>query len=470
MVFSSATFIFMFLPIVIFLYYLVPNRFKNILLLIASLYFYAFGEKVLVIMIVLSTIVNYYLGILIEDGKEKLGMRLSLAFNLLTLGFFKYFNFTFDNFNALLIECNIQSEALSNLPKIALPIGISFYTFECLSYTIDVYRKDVKANRNYIEFATFVTLFPQLVAGPIVRYIDVQQQLAHKSVFNLTNFTVGLERFIVGLAKKMIIANTFASVADQVFNRELSELSTFTVWVGIISYSIQIYYDFSAYSDMAIGLGKMFGFEFLENFNYPYIAKSIQDFWRRWHISLSTWFRDYVYIPLGGNRLGNRRTYFNLFLVFFVTGLWHGASWNFIVWGVFHGMFLIIERLGFDKILTKCWTPIQHCYTLFVVLIGWIFFRAENLTYAMGFIQKMFSINYNEPVTSYISLLYVSNEWYIMFIFALLFATPIYQTIYTKLSQSYFIYIKPLVFITLLLVCLSYIAADSYNPFIYFKF
>lgn len=460
----------MFLPIVVLLYYLVPNKYKNILLLVSSLYFYAFGERELVLMIIASTVVNYFLGIYIEEKNKKIGLRLSIAFNLLTLGFFKYFNFTFDNFNALLVSLDIHSESLQNLPKIALPIGISFYTFECLSYTIDVYRGHVKANKNYIEFATFVTLFPQLVAGPIVRYIDVKHQLSNKSKFDLNNFTIGLERFIIGLTKKMLIANNFASIADSVFNYNVNEISTYAAWLGIIAYSIQIYFDFSAYSDMAIGLGKMFGFEFLENFNYPYISKSIKEFWRRWHISLSSWFRDYLYIPLGGNKQGKFKTYFNLFIVFLVTGLWHGANWTFLIWGLFHGVFLIIERSGFDKILIKIPKVLQHLYALFIVLIGWVFFRAENLDHAIGFLQKMFVFQENITLNTYLNFIFVNTEFYFLLTAAIVFSMPVYQLVEKTLNRPNLSIVRAGVFATLFFACIIFVAADSYNPFIYFKF
>lgn len=470
MVFSSAEFLFKFLPIAFLLYFALPNKFKNLILSVSSIYFYAFGEKYLVLLMLASAVVDYTAGILIEKGKRKLGLRLSLAFNLLSLGFFKYFNFTFDNFNSILELFNIQSEFLKNLPIIALPIGISFYTFQTLSYTIDVYRGEVKANRNFVDFLAYVTMFPQLVAGPIVRYIDIQKQLNDKQI-SVHNFVLGSERFIIGLAKKMLIANTFASIADSVFTYNVGEISTFYAWVGIISYSIQIYFDFSGYSDMAIGLGRMMGFNFLENFNYPYIAKSIQDFWRRWHISLSTWFRDYLYIPLGGNKKGKYRTYFNLFIVFFITGLWHGASWNFIVWGLFHGLFLIIERVGFNKILTKLWSPLQHVYTLLIVIVGWVFFRSPDLKYANEYIKKLFIISDgNENVGQYITFFTIENDTYFYLFLAILFSLPVYKYFDSLLNKNYLKYARPLAFIVLFFLSLLFVAADSYNPFIYFKF
>jgi len=460
----------MFLPLVLLLFYIVPSKYRNLVIAVASLYFYAFGEKFLVILIFLSTVINYYCGILISKNQRKKGIIISILFNLLTLGFFKYFNFTFDNFNLLLNFFDVKIEFIRNLPVIALPIGISFYTFQTMSYVIDVYRGEVKANKNFINFLTYVTMFPQLVAGPIVRYIDIEKQLNNRTV-TLNNFVIGLERFIVGLAKKMLIANCFASVADNIFKYDVSELSTPVVWIGIVSYTFQIYFDFSGYSDMAIGLGKMFGFDFLENFNYPYISKSIKDFWRRWHISLSTWFRDYLYIPLGGNKLGVFNTYRNLFIVFLITGLWHGASWNFVVWGLFHGTFLIIEKLGFDTILNKLWKPFQHVYTLLVVLIGWVFFRSKDLSYATSYIKKMFVYDAgNESISSVINYFYMNNEYYFTLIFAVLFSMPVFLKINNILEKRRFIYIRPIVYFGLFFLTLIYVAASSYNPFIYFKF
>ncbi len=470
MVFSSPTFLLIFLPLVLLLFYAVPSKYKNIVLSVASIYFYAFGEKYLVLLILLSTIINYYCAILIENGRRKLGLNISLIYNLSTLVFFKYFNFALENYNSILKSFDLAPTSFDFLPEIVLPIGISFYTFECLSYVVDVYRGEVKANKSLLEFLTFVTLFPHLVAGPVIRYIDLQKQIQTKDL-SINQFSMGMERFILGLCKKMIIANTFAVIADKVFSYDVNSLSTSMVWLGILSYTIQIYFDFSGYSDMAIGLGKMFGFNFLENFNYPYISKSIKDFWRRWHISLSTWFRDYIYIPLGGNKKGNIRTYLNLFIVFFVTGLWHGASWNYIFWGLFHGSFLILERFGFDKILKKIWIPFQHIYTIFIVIIGWVFFRANTMQYAFEYINRMFSYSKgNETVTTMIQYFYINNEFYFTLFLAALFSMPFYLKIDNFIKQRKFIYFRPLLFIILLFIAITYVAASSYNPFIYFKF
>jgi len=470
MVFSSAYFLLLFLPLVLLVYYLVPKKHRNLVILVASLYFYAYGEKFLVLVMILSTIVDYKCGILIEEGKRKLGLRLSIATNLITLGIFKYFNFAVDNVQSLINSLGFNGNGLNDIVEIALPLGISFYVFQTMSYTIDVYRGNVKANRNFLEFATYVTMFPQLVAGPIVRYIDVQKELTNRTV-DLQGFSKGLERFTIGLAKKMIIANTFASLADCIFNETGGEFSTVNAWIGIIAYAFQIYYDFSGYSDMAIGLGKMFGFNFLENFNYPYISKSIQEFWRRWHISLSTWFRDYLYIPLGGNRKGNRRTYINLFIVFFITGLWHGASWNFVIWGLFHGVFIVIERLGFDMILKKLWQPIQHLYALLVVLIGWVLFRAEDMSSAISYLKTMFIYTEgNATVNDFIAYFNYNSELVFVTILAIIFSIPTYPYLEKKLTNPRFLVFRYTGIIAILLICIIYIAAGSYNPFIYFRF
>lgn len=470
MVFSSPTFLLMFLPIVLLLYFVLPTKYRNILLSIASIYFYAFGEKYLVLLILLSAVVNYFSAQLIDKNQRKKGLILAILYNFLTLGFFKYFNFTFDNFTILLNYFNVESNFISNLPRVALPIGISFYTFHTMSYVVDVYRGDVKASKNFLNFLTFVVLFPQQVAGPIVRYIDIEKQLRSRTV-DLNKFTLGFERFIIGLSKKMLIANTFAVIVDKIFGNNPLDLSTQLAWIGIISYSFQIYFDFSGYSDMAIGLGKMFGFDFLENFNYPYISKSIKEFWRRWHISLSSWFKDYLYIPLGGSKKGTLITYRNLFIVFFVTGLWHGASWNFVIWGLFHGAFLIIERIGLEKLLVKLWKPFQHLYTLLVVMIGWVFFRSEDLKYSLLYLKRMFSYNTgNVEITSLLNYFHINNEFYFTLVLAIIFSTPVFIYINKILNKGIGVYIRPIFYFSLLFLSIIYIAASTYNPFIYYKF
>jgi len=478
MLFSSPIFLFLFLPIVLLLYYLVPKNIKNAILLTASIFFYSWGEQLIVAVMLTSTVVDYYCGLYIEKGNRKTGLFISLVANLSFLVFFKYFNFAFTNFSALLHFFGINNQLAENLPHIALPLGISFYTFQTMSYTIDVYKGNVKANRNFIDFATYVTMFPQLVAGPIVRYIDINKQLKNKNI-SWQNFSNGIERFVIGLAKKMIIANSCAYVADNILDSNIADLSTSMSWMAIIAYTFQIYFDFSGYSDMAIGLGKMFGFDFPENFNYPYISRSVKEFWRRWHISMSTWFRDYVYIPLGGSRVKLPRIYINLLITFFITGLWHGASWNFVTWGFFHGFFIVIERIGFDKILQKIWRPLQHLYTIIVFVIAWVFFRIENFDQSVLLIKKMFSFSQgNLLLNEYLCFHIVNRELLIIGTLATIFSLPVYHNAKTFVMSCHFCkrngtVLKTLWFLFILLLfalSLSYTVSDTYNPFIYFRF
>jgi len=470
MIFSSSTFLFLFLPIVLILYFSLDKKYKNIVLLLSSIYFYSFGEKFLVLVMIASTIIDYKCGHLIESNRRNLGLRLSLVTNIATLGFFKYFNFGIDNLHAIFKQLNLNDSFFDVFPSIALPMGISFYVFQTMSYTIDVYNGNVKANRNFINFATYVTFFPQLVAGPIVRYKDISESLSVRHT-TLEAFSKGLERFILGLSKKVLIANNCAFLADSVFNSNISQISTQNAWLGILAYSLQIYFDFSGYSDMAIGLAKMFGFKIPENFNYPYISTSIREFWRRWHISLSSWFRDYLYIPLGGNKKGLKRTYLNLIIVFFITGLWHGAAWNFIFWGLFHGFFILLERGFLNKVFNKMWKPFSHLYTLLVVLVGWVFFRCNNLSDSFTFIQKLFSLSEgNITVNQYIAFFNYNYEVYSAIIIGVLFSFPIYSFIERKLKARYYLFFRYSFLVFLLLISISYIAAGSYNPFIYFRF
>ena len=389
MLFSSITFLFIFLPLTLLLYYLVPFRMKNYVMLAASLIFYAWGEPVYIILMILSIILNYFCGQDIYEKRDNArAMKMSLIFgvvmNLLILGFFKYYGLLMDTINAIL-PIDIPYRVL------ALPIGISFYTFQAMSYLIDVYRKEVKPQENVLYFALYISMFPQLIAGPIVRYIDIEEQLKERSI-NSTKFGEGAMYFIRGLAKKVVLANTFGSVYEQVAAMQMGSFSTLTAWVGAIAYAFQIYFDFGGYSDMAIGLGKMFGFEFLPNFNYPYIAKSITDFWRRWHISLSTWFREYVYIPLGGNRCTPSRHILNLLIVWMLTGLWHGAQWNFMFWGLYYGVIFILEKYLWGSKIEKLPAAVQHIYAFVLVLFGWVFFFSPTLGYAGQYLKVMFGI------------------------------------------------------------------------------
>jgi alginate O-acetyltransferase complex protein AlgI len=372
LVFSSPIFLFAFLPIVLLVYYLTPKVFKNISLLIASLLFYAWGEVFYIAVMIMSIISNYFIGILISNSQQqdkptctpKFYLAIGIVINVGLLISFKYANFITDNFNIILEEFHISA---IDLQVIHLPLGISFFTSQAISYIVDVYKKEFKAQSNIYNLALYISLFPQLIAGPIVRYHDVAKQITGRE-HSLELFANGAARFIIGLSKKMLIANPLGEVADNIFILSGNDLTMPLAWIGVVAYSLQIYFDFSGYSDMAIGLGRMFGFKFLENFNYPYISKSLREFWRRWHISLSTWFRDYIYIPLGGNRVSTVRVYMNLFIVFLLTGVWHGASWNFVAWGLFHGIFLAAEHAGFSKILSKIWRALQHLYLIFIVL------------------------------------------------------------------------------------------------------
>ncbi|MBR9845053.1 MAG: MBOAT family protein [Algicola sp.] len=470
MLFSSPVFLFLFLPVTLLLYYIIPKKFKNAFLLLMSIAFYSWGESELVFLILLSAIVDFSSALIIEAGKKKIGLSLSLIFNLGILLYFKYADFAFSNLSNVLHHFNISIEDASRFSDIILPLGISFYTFQTMSYTIDVYRGHVKADRNFINFATYVTLFPQLIAGPIVRYKEIEIELKNRKT-TLPLFTKGVERFIIGLAKKMIIANNCAYLADGIFNMPNSEMSWALAWFGILAYSFQIYFDFSGYSDMAIGLGKMLGFNFPENFNFPYISKSIREFWRRWHMTLSFWFRDYLYISLGGNRLSKTRTYFNLFLVFFLTGLWHGANWTFIIWGLIHGSFIILERTGFSKILDKLPKFVSHLYLLLVIAFSWVFFRSETVNDALLYLKSMFAFDVKTNID--FLLFYLSNEMLIVLVLAILLSTPIHKKLIAipfKNNPKLHVAFKYSCLTFLFLICCIYISIDSYNPFIYFRF
>ncbi|MFH1999727.1 MAG: MBOAT family O-acyltransferase, partial [Planctomycetota bacterium] len=509
--FSSILFLFLYLPIVLFIYHLLffPvsrgwqvsfwRRACNLFLLSVSLLFYFWGENFLLWIVITSTLIDYFCGLLIaggfsrkplirlrrkikRTGVQKAGLIFSICSNLAFLGFFKYFNFGIDNFNSLMGSLNLTALQWNDAAQITLPLGISFYTFQSMSYTIDVYRGKVRATRNLIDFSCYVTMFPQLVAGPIVRYKDVARQLVHR-VITTEKFASGISRFVVGLGKKVIIANTVALPADQIFALPAQDISAPLAWIGLLCYTLQIYFDFSGYSDMAIGLGRMFGFEFLENFNYPYIARSIQEFWRRWHISLSSWFRDYLYIPLGGNQCSTFRTYFNLVTVFFLCGLWHGASWAFAVWGLYHGMFLVIERMGFSSVLKRTWSPARHLYTLLVAMVGWVFFRADTLTYAIDFLTAMSGLGPADPRIYPVGA-YCSLHVALALVLGVIGSAPILPAINRWVAAARAESTNPLpsvlyggyqilsltgLCLIMLMVAMS-LALGAYNPFIYFRF
>ena len=475
MLFSSVTFLFAFLPIVLLAYFLTPSKYRNVTILLFSLLFYAWGEPRYILLMLLSIFINYIAGIAVgrvNDKRRKLTFLIvAVAVNLGILGYYKYYNFFVENFNAVL-----DRTALPILDVI-LPIGISFYTFQALSYVVDVYRGEILVQKSFLKLALYVTCFPQLIAGPIIKYRDVEQQLDKRHT-NLTDMSEGIAQFCRGLAKKVLISNTMAGVADKVFNLGGTELTTGVAWVGIICYTLQIYYDFSGYSDMAIGLGRMFGFKFARNFDYPYISTSVQEFWRRWHISLSTWFREYVYIPLGGNRKGRVRTYLNLLIVFFLTGFWHGASWNFVVWGMFHGTFLILERIWLGKYLKqskKGFRILSHMYTMLVVMVGWVFFRADSLSHALHYIRVMFSPERVMAWPDFSAGYYLTNHVLLILVVSVLLC-GILQQIYPALdtvnrtNNRSVSRMEALLSIILLTLSMITLISGSYNPFIYFRF
>ncbi|MEO2076867.1 MAG: MBOAT family O-acyltransferase [Bacillus sp. (in: firmicutes)] len=473
MVFSNLVFLFIFLPLVLVSYFLIRKELRNYLLLAFSLVFYAWGEPKYVVIMIFSIVLNYVFGYLVhlfrdQKSLNKIILSLAVAANLLVLGYYKYINFLIDNINKL-FSTNIHMD------PVVLPIGISFFTFQAMSYVIDVYREPKEVQKNPFDLALYVALFPQLIAGPIVRYNEVAAQIKKRFV-NIEKFSEGIKIFIIGLSKKVLIANQVGFVADAIFNKPTSEMSVLLAWIGIIAYSLQIYFDFSGYSDMAIGLGKMFGFDFSKNFNYPYISKSIGEFWRRWHISLSTWFRDYVYIPLGGNRVSKWKSYRNLFIVWGLTGLWHGASWTFIAWGLYYGIIIAMERAFLNKILDRLWSPIRHVYVILIFLIGWVFFRADNFSYSFDFIKTMFGGG-NHPLVDKLSMYYL-YDYGLVFAIAILVSTPVIPYLYRKINQltvnAYMQNSKELavsgIFLFLLIINIVHMVNSTFNPFIYFRF
>ncbi len=482
MLFSSPLFLYLFLPITLLGYYLMIPKLKNYWLLAASLVFFAWGGVTFTFILIGSILLNYIFGLWIQkqktSGKGKLPLILGVSTNIAILAVFKYTNFLVQNLNQLLDWIHIP---LIPQTHIILPIGISFYTFHSLSYLVDIYRNKAVAQRNFFDLSLYITMFSQLIAGPIIRYSDVDQQLRGRT-HTLEKFSYGIERFLIGLGKKVLLANTFAKIADQIFATNPMDLGAPLAWLGIICYTLQIYCDFAGYSDMAIGLGRMFGFEFMENFNFPYIAKSVKEFWRRWHISLSSFFRDYVYIPLGGNKVSISRTYINLLIVFFLTGFWHGSSWSFVVWGLFHGFFMVIERLWLGKILDKTWKPIANLYTLLVVMFAWVLFRADSLGYAVDYWKAMFDFKTtSEQMILFRS--YLDIEFYLTFGIAVLGSFGAYQFVSrfinkiihsTKWSAQTFAYgfhfVSVIFYILILYLSTMYLISGTYNPFIYYRF
>ncbi len=471
MIFSSSVFLFLFLPMVLLGYFLIRVEYRNIFLLIVSLAFYGWGEPRFIFVMCLSIGINYIAGLIIHYGKMNCGkvcnriiLICAVMVNLIILFYFKYLDFFIESINTV-------TGSAFPLKNIVLPIGISFFTFQGMSYILDLYMDKVEVQKKLINIALYIALFPQLIAGPIVRYKDINEQINFREC-KLDKFVIGIRRFVVGLGKKVVIANNLGLIADQIFANNPLENSMAIAWLGIICYTIQIYFDFSGYSDMAIGLGKMFGFDFLENFNYPYISTSITEFWRRWHISLSSWFRDYVYIPLGGNRRGNM--YFNLLVVFLVTGLWHGAAWNFVIWGLWHGMFLIIEKMTKQKnIHFKMPKSIKWLFTMIIVMIGWILFRAPSLKFAVEYVGVMFgALGVKQSI---VNLGWYLSPFIIIVLGIALIGAMNFKRIFNGMNEQLEgTYLKEglinIYIIVLFLICIVCVMTSTYNPFIYFRF
>jgi alginate O-acetyltransferase complex protein AlgI len=483
--FTEPTFLFLFLPVLLALYFATLSRehaaYGNILLLIASVIFYAKGGGSFTWLMLASIAFNYTMAIAVARQRESAQAKTILAFavatNLVVLGVFKYANFFGENVNALLGGAGIAPIAI---PHVLLPIGISFFTFHAISYVVDVYRRDATAQKSPVHAALYLLLFPQLIAGPIIRYRDIADQLARRTV-RLDDFAWGVRRFVIGLGKKVLIANVVAGPADRIFGMPTAQLSAPLAWLGVVCYTLQIYFDFSGYSDMAIGLGRMFGFRFPENFRWPYIAATVQEFWRRWHISLSTWFRDYLYLPLGGNRVAPSRMYRNLVIVFFLCGLWHGASWNFVVWGLFHGTFLVLERVGLADAVKRRRAPLQHAYALLVVMVGWVFFRADTLTGALAFLGAMAGLSPALP-TPYPVAWYLTPELWLALLAGTIGSMPVIPALAGRIERERIADSRPRLALSLadalgtaalaalLVASVMQMAARTYNPFIYFRF
>lgn len=483
MVFSSITFLFFFLPGVLLLYWLAGKKGRNLLLLFASLLFYAWGEGIYLLLMLASISINYICGRAIHAYQSKPSGRyflvLGIILNLGLLGYFKYAQFLTENINYLL---GILEIPLIDLNPIRLPIGISFFTFQALSYIIDVYRQKNEPQKNFINLGLYISLFPQLIAGPIVRYHDIARQLADRRV-TTENFAVGIQRFFFGLSKKVLLANPMAVIVDQIFALPGTELTAPVAWLGVFCFTLQLYYDFSGYSDMAIGLGRMFGFHFLENFNYPYISRSFEEFWRRWHISLGSWIRDYVYFPLGGSRLGEVRTQINLFIIFFLCGLWHGASWNYAIWGVYNAFFILIERTRISDFRRKLWFPLQVLLFMLLFMFGMVIFLNPTLSAAKYYFLIMFGIG-GEPTSTHPASIYLNSKVFFEMSIGVILAMPVYpalgnlrQKIFDKIPEpkQYIFDLSVHVSQLSIIVGLAYftcisLASGVYNPFIYFRF
>jgi len=476
MLFSEPSFVFFFLPAVLLAYFLVGSRARDYVLLAFSLGFYAWGERVYVLVLCVSILLNWACGLAAgrSAGASRAPVVAAVVGNLLLLVGFKYTNFLVENFNVFLGGWGLRP---LRVPRVHLPIGISFFAFQGMSYVIDVHRRACPPQRSLIKLAMYKSFFPQLIAGPIVRYVDVAPQIESRTV-TLDGFTEGIRRFTLGLGKKMIIANVVARPTDLIFALPASQLSGGLAWIGIVGYALQIYFDFSAYSDMAIGLGRMFGFRFLENFDYPYVATSMTEFWRRWHISLSSWFRDYLYIPLGGNRVSSGRRMLNLLVVFLLCGLWHGASWSFVVWGLFHGVFLILERVRALQVLRAPWRIVRHAYVLLVVLVSWVFFRADDLSTALGFLRALAGGAHPTQVVPGVRM-FVDAQVVGAALLGAVGSAPVFPALrrwFERVSDGGSRAAGPLEAARLagvlgvFIYAVSLMAAGSYSPFIYFRF
>ena len=481
MVFSSLVFIFLFLVGILTVYYIVPKCLKNTVILLGSLLFYAWGEPSYIIVMIISTLIDYLAGLMIwKFGGNKhirrICLILSLVMNLSLLAIFKYSGFFAENLNAIAGEKLIDIDkvfflGIKDLPVNTLPIGISFFTFQSMSYTIDMYRGEIEVQKNPISFAAFVTLFPQLVAGPIVRYSDISAELVHRTI-NFDKIYEGVVRFITGMGKKVLIANSVGAVWDTVLAdvRAGTPVSAAAAWLGMIAYTLQIYFDFSGYSDMAIGLGKMMGFNFPENFNYPYLSKSVAEFWRRWHITLGAWFRSYVYIPLGGNRKGLGRTVLNLAIVWLLTGIWHGADWTFIIWGSLYGVFIILERLFLGKVLEKLPGPISWLYTMLLVMFGWVLFASPDLASAGAYFGALFG---SSGVVFDSGATYLLINYGAVLVLGVFAATDAWKVIVErteKRAPTLVHTLMPICKTGVFLLCVAYLVDATYNPFLYFNF
>lgn len=467
MVFSSLVFLYLFLPLNLIFYFVSKNNiYKNLVLLCSSLLFYAWGQPFYVLLLIISSLINYYLAILIDKNKEnsksKLFLILAVFFDLGLLAYFKYYNFFVENVN-LVFSTNLT------LSKVGLPIGISFFTFKIITYVVDVYKKEVQVQKSFNKLLLYVSLYHQIMSGPISKYKDIENALENREI-DASGFSYGINRFMAGLFKKVLIANSVGAASAVFLESNLNEISILGAWLGIIMYTLQIYFDFSGYSDMAIGLGKMFGFTYKENFNYPYIAKNAQDFWRRWHISLSQFFRDYVYIPLGGNRKYYLR---NIFIVWMLTGLWHGSSYNFIMWGLYYGVFLLLEKYFLGKILNKLPRFISHIYLILVVIIGWTFFYFLDISEAFDFIKILFGFTSNPLYDVKFEVEFYNNV--ILLVVGILASTPIFKIIFEKLDEKLnnnkaVNILHGLINATILIICTIMLVGQTFTPFLYFKF